>query len=454
MFDYGELTEEDIVVNVSAKPKAATMVGDEDDDIKVNVYNRKRRKFSDSEKQEMLKRISYSCVNDFGDEYHLTDEQRESNAELRQVKIRISSNKSAYNKIVPYILAMRNVIDAIDVVTKYNNLFRPEDFKKKVYKGKIVCPGIPIPKYKGKRKYNMEYVAEVILDRSLDPHEVFKNDNSYIHSDVEYDLSNPEELEQYRHSVFTDAEYDMIFNTSGIEVYAKPIKKKERKEFDKKYSTMVECRREFKRTEDAFKRERMLNTYAYDAYSSIENDYNSVSKYDKRRIKGKLNIPQFKGDIMNPDDYKQYMYSVQQWAEENIRDDRGRKLSDIEESDVRALLEESGWNVKKMLAAKIDADEVRSSYKLNQAKEEAVKKRLIEASNGVFSSDVKKKKKKKKKKHKSINVIAGGKKISSYDEEFKETIDDHIKEIIPTEYDDFDEYASSMLDFTSDSIFK
>ena len=446
--------EEDICIDAT-KPKQRLEQFDAEfaeDSFKMNVLPSKVRKFTEADITKITADLYCSCVNDFGvdDDYHLTDAQRETNEDIRSAlqMLRKANIKYSYNRPADYIIAMRVVLDVIEVVSKYNYLYSPEKFRKLVMKGKIICPNIPIPKIKKWRKkgLSMDYISELILSPDINPYEIFvKRTAEVSDTDDDYDLDDPDELDAYRHKLFTDEQYDKIFGTSYENDYV-DIPDTTIKEIDKlsDNNDIANAIDTYKIIQSDTKKNyaSMINPYLHD-----NKDFEDIARRDKMLHGVDNDMPKFKGSINKSSSVKRYAYQVNRYIDE-LRGDlyTYRTNADINDAEVYRLFEASGWNVKKMKSSKEIFNKEKDDNKRIKRKEEAVKKRLLEAGAVTDNGG---KKKKKNKKHKKEDTF------EDYHQKFKsrsnERLDSEISDIIGDDYDTYDEYTSDMQDFNKGS---
>ena len=99
-------------------------------------------------KQQLLQQYDCVVVNDFGDDYHLSDEERAEKNQFYNVFKELRKYKHVYRKIPEYITVMRKMLEALDIIAESNGVFPPEKFKKMFLRGEIEICGLTFPKYK------------------------------------------------------------------------------------------------------------------------------------------------------------------------------------------------------------------------------------------------------------------------------------------------------------------
>jgi hypothetical protein len=154
-------------------------------------FTRKRRTFSPEKRKELEEIYQRVVVNDYGDEYHMSEEDRKKKSQYYEAFTKVNKCKRKFRKIDEYVKVYRLVIDCIKLVAEDNGIYDPIEFTKKVLRGKIKLFGLHFPKYigKDKKEINWEYVSQYISDTSKDPSELIKRDR--------VELSD-EELLQFR----------------------------------------------------------------------------------------------------------------------------------------------------------------------------------------------------------------------------------------------------------------
>ena len=150
-------------------------------------------------------KADYDCVvvMDFGDEYHLSEEEREEKNRFYKAFRKFSKYKHKYRKLDEYVEAMREALKCLDFVAENNGVYSPEEFKKLFFRDKIYINGLVFPKYSGKNKKNIswDYVTEFILS-DRDPKEILPSKEENFYSE--------DELEELEGRLFDEGELDRI----------------------------------------------------------------------------------------------------------------------------------------------------------------------------------------------------------------------------------------------------
>lgn len=456
------------------------------------VMNAKRTSASTARRQEQLKEeYKYAVVNDFNDDYHLSDEEKEKNNQMYKAFEKLRRCKRKYRKLSDYVRVFRLALDCLDIVARQNEVYPVDKFKMQVVKGKITVYGLFFPKYVGKdrKDINWDYISEFIADRSLDPEQLDRKSDLF---DIDY--SDEEEVERMRHWLF-GKDYYKIFggeeDTSIDENDPHTLSAEQvecafdnsfydeeeialEKEFTqvkvtsgKKMKKLMKTFPELKTFVSEIKRRRSdeerLSSFVFDTDKS---DFEYIEKID-RKLGLKYNQPpEFKGDVMNDDDYYRYIREFEEWeGEHTYTTYRGRTktLDEVRELEIRELLESSGWNIRNLYKNKEKEKKIEKQIKKDRKIERKLKEKLMNIKNRkkkrmgkeVDEDIPKKKKKKKNKKSKKEKLEKKRNKfLNDHKENMIETMDDILLDTITEEdYRNFQEYKEDMEDFTFENIF-
>ena len=415
--------KDEIVFNVKTEP---TLTPDEtvrrhssmSDTV---LFSKKRRPLSAEKKAELLKEFEVVCVNDYGDEYHMSEEERKQKFQFYEAFAKIIRCKRKYRKLDEFVKVFRLCMDCLEIVANNNGVYPPEKFTQLVLKGDIVVSGLNFPKYIGKDKktINWTYVTEFITDRTLDPKELVTK-----RKEEEVDEDNIEEIQK---KLFTDEEVQELLEILNIDdedeiiTFYDPDDPNETREniaveaSDKEVRSLIkmdpqillsvkEYRKDKRRTNQMNRCiSRLGYEYAYD-------DYEAIEEMDKeRKIKSSGQIPDVSGDMLNDKEYKKYLRKLDDYENDCIKINyhgKMRSQNEIDEIELKNLLEKSGWNVKNMFSEQgsISRKKLKKQRKADKRREEQLKKRLIQVQNRLGKKDTidiggsKKKSKKKKKK--------------------------------------------------------
>ena len=405
---------------------------------------------------EELKQIySEVIVRDFGDSYHKSEEQLERENEFAKYQKKLASLKTRYTNLEQFIHAMRTCVEFLTVLaySKTNQLLMdPETFIKKVLRGKIKVAGLNFPKYKGRdrKDLNWKIVEEYILDTEKDPAELVAKGETQDDVSRE-DMENPEEA---LHKYFSDEQIKFIFQDSkelktsvsveydesidGRRVgVARPVSKKELNNLTKLIPDVQQGIRSFRQLANV---NRALSTFAYE----LERDaYEYISDLDEKRgISSGREMPKFEGSLMNEDDYKRYLYQLEEYAERNQRVEyNGRMitLADFREESLKDNLAACGWDVTKLYDVTEKIKKQEKARKRDEAKEKRLRKELTRI-------------KKRKERRESGELINTKKKkgVKKKHKKKSDKFDDVAVSASNTGASDFNDYESRMRDMCWD----
>ena len=409
-----------------------------DDDVAndVNYYDSEEeeteklhgRRFARPERKEVYlsperleavqREMNSVVVRDFGDEYHLTEEERRAKNKYYDTFKALKKAKKKYRRINEFVQVMRQALHCLDVVAESNGIYEPEDFKIKFLRGEIYINGLKFPKYNGKNRKDIswEYLSEFILS-DKDPSELLpsRNDDEILTDEElkrnEEQLFEKGELErifapetaeeEHERNVFFDVDTDSQDGKS-IAVY---LSKKQVKKFMKSQPEFMHEIRDIKREQSAVSH---LDQYAYDL---TQDDFRSIERYDRKHgYETSSQMPEFKGDIMNDDDYNRYMLKLKEYEEDHVKESyagRMKTLGEIRELEIKELLEESGWNIRALYNNKEKEKKLKKAIERDKKREKQLKRQLRKVQsrnkNRRMNDDDSKKKKKKKKKKKDYD---------------------------------------------------
>lgn len=434
-----EFERDEFVLNSASSNGSSHRSSAESDDVVIKHYYNSQRRFSDKEIESMRKSFETVVVNDFSDEYHLSDEERFENAEIAKLSKALAKTKRRCNNLYDYVIAMRLRMDVIEYVAKTNMVFAPEKFMKKVLKGDIVLNGLSFPKYTGKNKKgtNWEYISEFILDRSRDPHELKKQ--KYHPTDID----EIDDLDEFRKSVFSPDMFRDIFedpmDTNSLDAPTIDIDEISGKKLKKLYGE--EIYRNMFAGGKAFK-DKVSTAKALGFIFEKSNELDDVARLDDtRRLKNNaLKMPEFDGDYNSNDDVRAWLYRVKKWEDENVlvQSGNGRiTQGQANEMQLRDFLDKLGWNVRSFA---IQAKGDKKSKKRNRRRD---KKRTDSVAANIKDATYRKKKKKEKHKRESDDVK----------DSINNVLDDMLVGLSDGGYEDFESYEKDMSECSYKSVF-
>ena len=420
------------------------------------ILNAKSEKITETKAKELQADYEQVVVHDFGDDYHLSEEEKAEKFQYYEAFKKVRRCKRKYRKLPEYVDAFRLCLDCLDIIANDNGLYPPQKFKKMVAEGLINVYGLNFPKYVGrdKKNINWEYVTSVIVDRSIDS-SIFEKSSS------DFDIDDIEDIDEYRKMMFGDM-YDLVFNREedyenmnpedvDKRFRIKPYSESKQKDLLELVPALPLAVRDMKRE---MNRRSDLSSFVYEI---SESDFEYIERMD--REKGIIHdIPKFEGNIMNTKDFNKYMYELDEYMNEKVKVSyRGKNKTpdEIRMIELKDALEDAGWNVRALYKSSSTVEKKeKKKIKEDKKKEKRLKEKLIaiqkrrekkEKGKGGKNKDKKKSKEKKK---------GSDSKKQEYKKEVMEYFDDTLLSCIPNEddYEDFKDYKDDMLDFTSSNI--
>lgn len=406
-------------------------------------------KIPESQLETMRKSYEISCVNDFSDEYHMSEKEREETFQQYSNFKYMLKTKVKHRKLDNYVRAYRTALDCLEGVAETNGVYSKNDFIKRVLSGKIKVYGLKIPKYigKDKKEINWGYVSDYIMDRTLDPSDLVNEREVSMFDPVDFETFDEEFEKLYGYSPENVLEhvknesrdemiersiFDIDEDDSSDKNIVLPLNNKDTKMIMKDNPSMIYHMRDYKKM---MRQQRNLSKMY--AFEITEDEFAEIESMDRERgyLNGKL-LPAFQGSIMDDTAYKRYMYKLEEYEREHTKieyDGKLRTIDEIEEIELKNLLESSGLNVRKFYTYEADERKLRKQAKRDEERVKRLKKELyrtkerIESRNGVNT----KKKKKKKKKDKT-----------GYKQKASKAINNTL--LGGLDYDDFNEYTAAM----------
>ena len=408
--------------------------------IDIDIVRAKLPKLK-KEREEMIKQeFSQVVVHEFGDEYHLSEEERKKKFKYYEAFKSFSKYKHKFRKFPDYIKAMREALKCLDLVAQDNFVYSPDKFKKLFFKGKIWIKGLVLPEFKGagRRSVDTEYLLDYILSDA--PAEDFlKKDDHEVYTKEELDdafeeLFTKEEQEAIDTAIAKekdgDDEYFCVpagFYTDGDDIPDKMIVPISKKEMKKSIKALPDLGNLFKEIEKKSKRGSKIGMSGYISNMLME-DFDNLDEYDGSKEVFLSKIPIFKGDMTNDTEYYKYLAKLDEWERTQIKKQYNGKLKTQEEIDaieLKKALENHNWDIRNLFGNKERAKKLEKIRKEQIRKEKEIKKKLIKLQEAkkrrqlgedYDEEEVKKNKKKAKKMKKK------GKKVMK--EINKETKDD------------------------------
>ena len=365
-------------------------------------------RLSEKELESLRQEMSEVVVHDFGDMYHLNDEERKEENRMYEIYMSIQNVKTKYKKLDEFVRASRKIMIAIKEIAEHNMVYDPKEFVDKVLKGEIIITGINFPRYsapkKKRREVNWALVSQMIENPEMDESVLMQTGKGDIDQyDTVYD---PEESME---TMFGYSYEDLLnINHGGNELIedfddvpqdvnaAIPRRIREVAED----FAMGEGRKASNRIRDMFldlRKEAMFRNYDRDMSRNVANsnaeDIAIIRAEDEERnyFRNKKEIvPTFHGNVLKSGDVDKFEYEVDEYLDEHttVTNYRGTTMTvkEMEQEKLKEYLEECGLDVRKF-------------YQLGKREEEAKKrvkaenKRLKKIKDRMLNNDSKRKKK-------------------------------------------------------------
>lgn len=344
------------------------------------------------EREDMIKQeFSQIVVHEFGDEYHMSDEERKKKFKYYDAFKSFSKFKHKFRKFPDYIKAMREALKCLDLVAQDNFVYSPDKFKKLFFKGKIWIKGLVLPEFKGagRRSVDTEYLLDYILSDA--PAEDFlKKDDHEVYTKEELDdafeeLFSKEDQEAIDRAIAKSKNDEDDFYCVPSSSYSAgedipdnlivPISKKEMK---KSIKVLPDLGNLFKEIEKRGKKNKMcMGGYIS---NMLMEDFDNFDEYDTSREIILSKMPKFKGDMTNDDDYYRYLAKLDEWERTQIKKPYNGKLKTQEEIDaieLKKALENHNWDIRNLFGNKERAKKLEKLRKEQLRKEKETKKKLI-----------------------------------------------------------------------------
>ena len=110
---------------------------------------------------------------------------------------------------------------------------------------------------------------------------------------------------------------------------------------------------------------------------SLEN----ISRYELKYMNTD-DIPKFKGDLTNDDDYHKYLHELEEWENENIKINYNGKLKtpeEINDIQLKTELDKAGWNMRNLYENKEKEAKLKAIRKSEKRREKLLRQKLTEA---------------------------------------------------------------------------
>ena len=358
--------------------------------INIDIVRAKLPKLK-KEREEMIKQdFSQVVVHEFGDEYHLSEEERKKKFKYYEAFKSFSKYKHKFRKFPDYIKAMREALKCLDLVAQDNFVYSPDKFKKLFFKGKIWIKGLVLPEFKGagRRSVDTEYLLDYILSDA--PAEDFlKKDDHEVYTKEELDdafeeLFTKEEQEAIDNAIAKDSDDEYFCVPAGVytdddDIPDKMIVPISKKEMKKSVKALPDLGNLFKEIEKKSKRGSKIGMSGYISNMLME-DFDNLDEYDGSKEVFLSKMPIFRGDMTNDTEYYKYLAKLNEWERTQIKKQYNGKLKTQEEIDaieLKKALENHNWDIRNLFGNKERAKKLERIRKEQIRKEKEIKKKLI-----------------------------------------------------------------------------
>lgn len=379
-FDDEDLT--DVTFQDDNNPEAAK------DQIEKAEEKFKKVVFTEKRVSQFLEDYDCSVVNDFGDDFHYTDEERQKKNKYYETFQKLRRYKHKYKRLDQFVVAMREALKCLDIVAEDNGVFNPDKFKTMFMKGDIVICGLTLPKLTGRvRKYiSFDYLTDFILS-DKDPSELTKKNVDDVYTDEDLDkmsdtLLTDDEIKYYETPLTEKEEQDntKAFDPDDDDPFDRNIVTEiSTKSFNKFIKEYPEVARSMKQIRDE---KRSLDNMAAYAYELSSDDFDQISRYDRiHNIDNSEDAPEFHGDILDDDDYDKFMFEADEWERNNSYLNYHGKIKsfdEVNELEVKSALEANGWNLRKMFNNEAKEKLLKKKIKRDKKREKELRNQLME----------------------------------------------------------------------------
>ena len=362
-------------------------------------------------------------VHDFNDDYNLSEEEKAAKNSLYKIFSKLGRCKRTYRKIDEFIEVARLSMEALNAVAENNGWYEPDEFKRRVFKGKIEVQGWMFPKLAGKekKKVNYAYLADFIMsgedpksfvginedDEESIPRtneEIIASGRKLFDPDVFARMcqpEDPEEREKRINSVIEDTTDPDQVPFDVVIINDDDDNKKFLKAAPESLDVVKDYRRKIKSSEQL---QRLISDIDYD-------DFEAISKFDASISEKGSGGVEFHGTILDDDDYYEYISDSDEYAFEHDKINyygRMRSPAEIQEAEFMNAIENAGWNIKNLFGNRERLKKRAEALKADKKRERRLRSQLERVSKRIEAKDkrrslsdtfiAKQKKKKKKKK--------------------------------------------------------
>lgn len=404
--DDGEtfITSEEIVKAQKAKDVPDSIIPARPEEFEEHLHFKRysqarEHKYTEKEMEQIRESCRCCLVHDYSEQdiYHISDEERAQIDSLNEMAVKISTLKKTYRQVDQYVLAMRIVIEAWEMISKKENFIHDdEEFWEMISDGRVYHNRIPMPKLKGMDKYNKDLLIQYISNPELDPTDLISQEQQ--EQKAWYDWDEPEDEESEEESMKRllspeEAQYILEHEDAPEEFVVKPLKRKEIKGYDRQGF------RSFRKTpkKKMSKKEKYLQDNLFDILRKIQNNplnrpddfrFNrsmmlTTSMFEPgKKIKDPFDDIRFDGSWTNKNDL--FIYDLvmrEKELEQHIPGNSSMTYADQELSDVFQAMTEEGMNVvdlrRRMNMSTDTKNVLRKQKKRNKRTESLLLQRIV-----------------------------------------------------------------------------
>lgn len=433
------------------------------------TYDRERKRevyIPEYHLKKMLASYGEVVVHDFGDDYHLSEEERLKKSKYYRAFKELACCKKKIRKITDYIKTVRIALHCLDLVAADNDMIDPMKFKRLVLTGKIELVGFTLPKYigKDKKEISKKYLTEFILS-GKDPEDFLPKQDSYMTDEEKVEqatiLFDEDQIEDIQNG-YSDEEqeaqaqfFDLEEGTDQLDSISIALSEKRTKKLLKNEPALLGAIKDMQKKGDVRDN---LQAYGHD-YS--EEDFEKIDRYDRKHgyTVDSISVPEFHGDIMNDRDFDRYMYELTEWEESHVKafyQGKNRTLEEIDLLILKADLEENGWDIRKLYGNREKKRALEKAIKKDKKEERKLKDKLIKVQdrrNRRMGKEPKKKHKKKEGKRKETSEEKHRRKENElYKNEAIEATENILMNAVDRKMEDFEDYEEEVLDWSWGNI--
>jgi hypothetical protein len=377
---------------------------EEDVIINQRYRNIRQHRYTETEMAKIRESCMTTIVHDYGehDKYHISDEERSGNDQLREINDRLQQLKGTYRRVDQYIAAMRVVFEAWEILARLNFLHTKEEFFSLIAEGTIVSPRIVMPKLRKIDQYNLDMIITLISNPDLDISHLApikkKSDEDWFNDDDEEYETEEEEMMR----ILSPQEVEYIYDRGGEDplpldtIKITDMPKKFIKGYDKRANSFS---RQKKKKRKGNKTDRFIQDNLHNMLSKIQNgqhykDHGNSYMVTHSLFEQEKPVKSFWDDVhfdasWSDDDAVAIFDMVirEELMKQNLLNKRHLTYADMDLARFFEVLEEHKLNTvylrQQMGVTQEDADkrEMKATTKENRKKEKELLNRVIALNN-------------------------------------------------------------------------